>query len=350
MAAKPICQRLSASTLHLALLLAVALPLCWVLTRGLGDLGRLTYQSARWHYDDNARFDNTWPTWATDLALALLSAAQAVRLCCAAPHSELRERVVALLACYAASTAIGGFAHQRYSGEFRELNTPFFRTTWSVVVCLTAASGAVLGLIGNELMRLRAAVPSAGGLGACVVSPRGGGRAAASFGVVGLRAAAVQMGPPAPVPVLVRVSDAVWRAWTAVMVTLAVRGAFSHTRPACDIFFAGASQALPTFYLQLEIFAWRGRMDRAAWWLLNVGLFGNMPLIFIYPWLVQRSGLNLGAVNALLHGVLAFSWCLQGLGLTSACLVAAGTRPSGSRRRSKQRLVSPRGDDACAGA
>mmetsp|Transcript_62528 Transcript_62528/g.134358 ORF Transcript_62528/g.134358 Transcript_62528/m.134358 type:complete len:457 (+) Transcript_62528:32-1402(+) len=293
-------------------LLAVALFICWMLTQGFGLDGRRTYQLAAWRFDEGARFDNTFGTWATDYGLAALCGAMALRLCRRVPPSALRTRVVVLLALYAASTGLGGVVHQRHSGRHSALNTAEFRVAWTMVVGATLASGSLMWMIGSELLRLQhSAAPSVGGLPAPA--------SAIGLGVFRASTGAFQV---------YSLPDMAWLAWGGILTSIAVFGGFSYTRPACDIFVAGTSQALPTFYLQLALLPWRRSVPGRAYWLLHLGLLSNSPLIFVYPWFVQHSGLALGTINAMLHSVLAFSWTLQGVGLTHVCKVAAGRQDS----------------------
>jgi len=110
-------------------------------------------------------------------------------------------------------------------------------------------------------------------------------------------------------------------AWGIALIVLIATGSFSCMRPACDVFIAGTSQTVPTFYLQLVLLKCHDKMPRSSWWCLQASMLGNCPLIFLYPTLVQRSGLSLGWINALLHTVLACSWCGQGAGLLRVCKI-----------------------------
>lgn len=318
-------------------LLAVALVKCWLLTQGLGADGRSTYTWARWQYDEGSRFDNTWPTWATDYALCALTGVQAARIRSGGGDSELRSRAWVLLLMYSASTCLGGLAHQLHDGTPDGLNTGAFRLVWTLVVGLTAAAGGALGLIGTELLRLGLEQPSAPCLArrvsveALLWPPRRWRlqRRTALKPAPHVTAVAVPgadgCAPRRPVkPVADVVPDTTWICWIAALAAAVAVGAFSCARPACDVFIAGCSQTLPTFYLQLVLLSRRRELLSAglpstAWVLLQVGLIGNAPLIFAYPSLVQRSGLELGAINALLHTVLGFSWGLQGFGLERVC-------------------------------
>lgn len=107
--------------------------------------------------------------------------------------------------------------------------------------------------------------------------------------------------------------------WGFVLTSLVAGGVFSFIRPAADIFLAGCSQTVPTFYLILTTLTFRNAIPQRVLGLVVFGLLGNAPLIFVYPWFVQQSGLPLGTVNFLLHCNLAMSWGLQGWGLTELC-------------------------------
>lgn len=107
--------------------------------------------------------------------------------------------------------------------------------------------------------------------------------------------------------------------WGFVLTSLVAGGVFSFIRPAADIFLAGCSQTFPTFYIILTTLTFRDAISQRVLGLVVFGFLGNAPLIFVYPWFVQQSGLTLGMVNFLLHCNLAMSWGLQGWGLTELC-------------------------------
>eukprot|EP00747_Dinoflagellata_sp_TGD_P222337 gnl/TRDRNA2_/TRDRNA2_94051_c0_seq1.p1 gnl/TRDRNA2_/TRDRNA2_94051_c0~~gnl/TRDRNA2_/TRDRNA2_94051_c0_seq1.p1 ORF type:complete len:318 (+),score=26.61 gnl/TRDRNA2_/TRDRNA2_94051_c0_seq1:79-1032(+) len=271
--------------------LAVAVPAmlgkCWLLTRGIGRDGRLTYVPAKWRYDKTAKFDNSWPTWSTDYVIAALMTYQLQWLWRASKPSRLRIPVALLLFFYWIATTLGGLAHQLHDGTHFALNRAAFRVPWAAVVGATAMAGMCQGMIGSEVLRL--------GMNAGGPCSRGW-------------------------PVSVLLPDATWLMWGALQAALVISGTFSHMRPACDTFIAGATQALPTFYMQAALWANPCGISRRTWWLLMIGLVSNSPLIFVYPWLVQHSGLQLGTINAILHSVVGTSWGAQGLGLVRMCV------------------------------
>lgn len=167
--------------------------------------------------------------------------------------------------------------HHRHNLSHEFLNSFVFRASWSLVVGCTTAAGGMLGLIANSIWRQNA---------------------------------------PDCVHIL---PDSFWLSWSLVLGTLVIAGDFSCMRPACDLFIAGATQTFPTFYLQLVLCFCRKEVASLSVRLLQLGLFGNAPLIFVYPWMVQHSGLSLGSINAMLHTVLGLSWSAQALGLTHVC-------------------------------
>ena len=284
-------------------LLPASLSLSWLLTFGdrpfrTGD-GIRTYKLAGWSYPPDAIFDNTWRTFLTDYVLSAICIYWAVRLfysdrvnkqrgeatlfCSDSERTEhqpaaspLRYRALLLLCHYAFQAALGGVSHQLYSGSTAELNTYAFRAAWTAVVGATAAAGGCFGLIGSELLRLA--------------------------------------------DTRLQLSNVAWLVYTIAMLALVASGALSCVRPACDVFIAGTSQAVPTFFLQACLLVWRRKVATLvpwkAYWVLQASLMTNAPLVFVYPFLVQRSGLPLGVVNAAMHAWLAASWAAQGWGLS----------------------------------
>lgn len=132
--------------------------------------------------------------------------------------------------------------------------------------------------------------------------------------------------------------------WGLILTSLVAGGIFSFIRPAADIFLAGCTQTIPTFYLAATVMTFRNNVPQRSLGLLLFGLAGNSPLIFIYPWFVQQSGWTLGMVNFMLHCVLAMSWGLQGWGLTDLCkrLDSIGAvSNSNSRSALKSEMAAP---------
>merc|ERR1719265_1768910 len=89
--------------------------------------------------------------------------------------------------------------------------------------------------------------------------------------------------------------DKACMAWGVALASIAALGGFSCSRPACDIFIAGTSQTFPTFFLILSLLSWQPLAPEVR--LCSIGLLTNCPLVFLYPWFVQKSGLALGTIN-----------------------------------------------------
>jgi len=335
----------------LMVLFSVMLAKCWLLTQGLGRDGYSTYVWAGWHYDEEARFDNTWLTWATDYIVAAICMSKVLQLqLMVRKPSVLCTRCQALLIVYAISVVLGGAVHQLHNGHFTDLNSAWFRMSWTLVVSLTAVAGSIFGLIANEVLLLNAkfctGTPAstlahtnnnsnwnhrrARQLFPAVTTHMSSDSTMAQLQPRSLSKSITQQAPVnsflSPAQALTNwssplVSDAVWIAWGIALIVLIATGSFSCMRPACDVFIAGTSQTVPTFYLQLVLLKCHDKMPRSSWWCLQASMLGNCPLIFLYPTLVQRSGLSLGWINALLHTVLACSWCGQGAGLLRVCKI-----------------------------
>lgn len=273
--------------------------------------------------------------------------------------SVLRGRIIVLLLSYAAATGIGGAVHQWYDGRVDSLNSIGFRVAWTIVVSLTCLGGAAIGLVGSEIASLGVAFRCNSNVGPFQVlsdnyelSPlastirRRQIRSENKDAIIkdkkvfesAEKHSAESSIPESlkKLPAVPPISEAAWLLWGGVLVGLVGAGMFSCLRPAADVFIAGCSQTLPTFYLQLALLSITERAPRRAWWSLQVSLIGNAPLIFAYPWLVQQSGLTLGTINAALHAVLALSWGIQGCTLGRIC---SALETSEAKKLSPQLLV-----------
>lgn len=261
-------------------LVPASLLVATLVTTKLGDRGAAVYKPAGWTFADDGGvlFDNTALTWGTDIGIGVLCGAFSVgiwqRSGLPANARRLQLSCCALLCLMMTSTLSGAAAHWRHDGTAEMLRGETFRSLWYLVVGCTLAVGGVVGLIAGEIARL-------------------GG--------------AARVLPPEA-----------WAAWIVVLEVLMVGGWMSFTRPAADIFFAGATQSLPTLMLQaaLHLYNWRPRVGRTTYWVLQAGLLLNAPLVVTYPLLVG-SGWSLGAINTYLHANLALSWGMQGFGLSA---------------------------------
>lgn len=128
------------------------LGLCYVMaciTQKVGGDGRLTYEYAGFHYEEHARFDNTWPTWSTDYIISFVLLVEGVYISGVnTVNKRLKKLIISLLFLYGGSTLIGGLAHQTYDGNVSMLNGIYFYVIWIAVVGCTAVAGGIQGLIG----------------------------------------------------------------------------------------------------------------------------------------------------------------------------------------------------------
>mmetsp|Transcript_20100 Transcript_20100/g.46846 ORF Transcript_20100/g.46846 Transcript_20100/m.46846 type:complete len:403 (+) Transcript_20100:104-1312(+) len=361
---------------------AAMLVILTLLANTLGDDARQTCVWAGRQYSEGARFDNTWPTYCSDYAIALLCAAQALwhhRQQKPSITLQLRHRVVLLLVLYSACMALAGALHHRHDGSQADLNSLLFRSGWTIVVLLTAMSGVALGLIACELLRLHAAMTSGS---AAVIgevderlakdtsiagftskeqhnvpsmicqaptsrrwSQRGMRRRSSQIRAVAphriprddpphqiecrtLQHPAVhQLLPPRSTAVrsfgatalLAAAQDRAWLIWAVLLAALVAAGRFSCQRPACDVFIAGSTQSPASLLLQLALLKASGAGRGWREVVVCISLVASAPLAYAYPWLVLHSGFSLGLVNALLHVVIGVSWGLQGALLLSTC-------------------------------
>ena len=272
-------RHVASGAFGIVVLLPSTIALSWLVTVGVSSDGAKTFVHAYWLYPQEAAFDNSWPTWSTDYLLALICCyfIRAVeRADSKHPPSHLRIHATQLFKLYALSVFLGGAVHQQHSGNLSELNSLRFRIAWTIVVGATAAAGGCFGAIGSELLRLSNS--------------------------------------------RVQLPSAAWATYSLALFALVAGGHLSCVRPAGDVFVAGSSQAMPTFFLQSCAFVWRHstttHVPPLAFWVLQLSLVTNAPLVFLYPVLIQRSGLPLSAINAALHTWLAVSWAAQGWSLS----------------------------------
>ena len=277
-----------------------------------------TYKPAHWHYDeDDTHFDNSAWTWGTDYWLTAAMLFLAGRCLTATPTGrindpaaansyQLRIRSATLLVLYGISTLAGGYAHHNYHG-IDDLNTTSFRVLWSICVGTVTSAGAAMLWIGSELCRqYHANVCSTEIMFRIPTIPR-------------------------------------WfcAAWGFYITGLCVLGEMSYKRPACDIFVAGTTQTVPTAYMVALLAAhrWTGgrktddhpvhacdRIQMKYRIIYYAGFLLNVPLLPMYPLLVQYTDWSLGAVNTLLHAWLTVSWGMQGFSLRHFCIALSADK------------------------
>jgi len=353
-----------------------------LLQNTLGDDARRTCVWAGRHYKEGARFDNTWPTYCSDYAIAVLCAAQAWwHASCNKTMSRLRSRVVLLLLSYSSCMALAGALHHRHDGTQADLNSWLFRVGWTCVVFLTSMAGVVMGLIACELLRalhgvtatfkeeepypyVTAGYPQSLPHTAKILSEEEHARherphlqlqscpSSVPSGRRGMRNRSrarhtQRRGPnrgecmalakplpsstislPSPLAphrsfpqrmLLAAAQEGAWLAWGCALTAVVAAGTFSCQRPACDVFIAGSTQSPASLFLQLALFIAAGAGRGWREAVVCVSLVASAPLAYAYPWLVLHSGLSLGAVNTILHVVIGVSWGLQGALLLSTC-------------------------------
>jgi len=346
------------SVQHLILVLAGTKILSRTVIYAVGSwAARRTYVPAHYNYEEATTFfDNSAWTWGTDYFLAALMSFLAYRCVAAVPlepiatyrergaaSHQLRIRSALLLILYAISTLAGAIAHQHYH-SVDEMNSYSFQMLWTMCVGTVTMAGAAMLHIGSEINReYHSSIPDSH---------------------LYLRI------PVVPVWFTV--------AYGMFVTSLVVFGQMSYTRPACDIFIAGTTQTVrkslilklispfgclvglacncynnafsilstsrshpsklllcsyytATFYLIAVVLShcWgKGKLPKfqacdnlqaSHRWIFIFGLLFNIPLLPMYPLLVQYTDLSLGTVNTLLHSWLTVSWGTQAIGLRHFC-------------------------------
>ena len=173
-------------------------------------------------YKSSDVFDTTVYTWGTDYMISASLAFFVWRL----KGSPLQQYSISIVSANALSTLIGGAAHQLAGiAESRVffMNSSLFRCLWFMCISCVVLGGMAQGIMGSQLAR-SISVSSA-----------------------------------------FRISERIWIAIYFVAVAWVYFGGISHTRPAFDIFIAGAIQAPGCVYLFWNTFlcnsnkAFRGR-------------------------------------------------------------------------------------------
>ena len=243
-----------------------------------------TYKFAFWKYDPElSHFDNTPWTYGTDYFLA--ASMLLLTLTINANHDSLHNAgwlSRGLLASYMFSVTAGGLAHQFYT-TVEQRNTVSFRILWTVVVGTVTLASGFMGATGSELLRL-------------------------DYERHPHQKSGLMMIPVIP--------DWFWIGYAVFVTGTVILGAFSCHRPACDIFIAGITQFVSTFYVIAILFAGLRNYKNITNFMRCAGCLGfilNAPLLPLYPILVQYTDWSLAAVNTLLHTWLLVAWSLQGL-------------------------------------
>jgi hypothetical protein len=128
------------------------------------------------------------------------------------------------------------------------------------------------------------------------------------------------------------IPDSCWILYGLYMTCYCMAGGISCFRPAADIFLAGVTQFVPTFYCEIVLGSrlWKDgdygpssalTIPRSTRFIYYLGFILNAPLLPLYPYLIHHTNLSLGAVNALLHLNLTISWGMQAVSLYQIGLI-----------------------------
>jgi hypothetical protein len=254
-----------------------------------------TYHTAYYEYQhEKSHFDNTAWTYATDYALAIIMAvlvASILRHSKPGSTDKLCQRSASLLGLYGLSVTAGGISHQFFT-SIESRNSPVFRMLWTTCVGTVCLASWSMGMIGSEAIRK-------------------------------FQHHYTQRQPPSTkststyllmkVPLI---SDAFWMAFGLTVAGVCAVGGLSFQRPACDIFVAGITQSLSTFYCMIFFFLVDHKHVKN--WAKVMGFVGfilNAPLLPMYPLLVQYTDWSLASVNTLLHSWLCVAWSMQGISM-----------------------------------
>jgi len=282
-----------------------------------------TYHKAYYQYDPSkSLFDNTIWTYGTDYGLAVIMSILATvilsnktamstnKRSSAATIGQLCNRSAALLLLYGVSVTAGGLSHHFFL-TVESRNTIWFRCLWSVCVGTVCAASCSMGMAGSTMIKLYQQQEHQREQPSTTTKPN----EESSF-------VTTRMLLQTPV-----VSDLFWLSYGMTVTAICLFGGLSFQRPACDIFIAGITQSLPTFYCMSFFFLSDNSNEQehehhqehtVQRWAKLVGLIGfilNAPLLPMYPLLVQYTDLSLAAVNTLLHSWLCVAWCMQGISM-----------------------------------
>eukprot|EP00934_Nitzschia_sp_Nitz4_P008674 Nitzschia sp. Nitz4//scaffold1_size375055//107451//109246//NITZ4_000242-RA/size375055-snap-gene-0.192-mRNA-1//1//CDS//3329540943//8664//frame0 len=244
-----------------------------------------TYIWASYSYDEHlSRFDNTVWTYGTDYGLGVIMTIIAVSILGYWKNGVsdvLCFRAAGLLVGYAVSVAFGGYCHQTYT-TLESRNSMSFRILWTICVGSVTAASCFMGTSATHVIRQFQKDPN------CSQYLK-------------------------QVPIL---AELFWWTYGVCITIVCAAGGMSCQRPACDIFIAGITQAPPTAYIVAYLLA--VQHPKVELGVRILGCFGfllNIPLLPMYPILVQYTDWSLGSVNVLLHSWLCLAWSSQGLSL-----------------------------------
>jgi len=244
-----------------------------------------TYHRAFYQYDaSKSHFDNTAWTYVTDYILAIVMAKSVYNIMKDSRKNisdRLCRRSASLLMLYCISVIAGGLAHQ-FITTLELRNSLYFRFLWIVCVGTVSAASCSMGMSGTEAVRQFQKQPNCSKM-------------------------LLQL------PAL---NEAFWWTFGICLAAVCAMGGISYQRPACDIFIAGITQTISSFYMMIFFFlVEHKRVTKFARSVGFVGFILNAPLLPMYPLLVQYTNLTLASVNTLLHCWLCVAWSMQGYSL-----------------------------------
>lgn len=273
-----------------------------------------TYLIAYYVYDPElSHFDNTVWTYGTDYALGVIMVSWAAAILSYSKPGVSRTmciRSASLLLLYAVSVFAGGYCHQNYT-TLESRNSFSFYALWTLCVGSVSVASTPMGMSASEAIEKFQGYSSS--------SP-----SSPSYSPGYLRRVVV-------------LPKSFWFAFGTVIAIFCAVGGMSFHRPACDIFIAGITQSVSTFFQMTFFFlVQHPNVTIAARVAGSIGFILNAPLLPLYPVMVQYSGWSLAGVNTLLHCWLCVAWSLQGYSLLHVCSVMADTMTTRSTAAAKQ--------------
>jgi hypothetical protein len=285
----------------------------------LSTAARMTFSHAWYQYDPQKTFfDTTILTYGTDYIIFILMVYASYQ-CAFAGYTTthttktnngdrsrpLRLRAAALFSCYAISVLAGGYAHQTFL-TFEDLQTNSFRILWTVCVGSVTLAGGFMGMCASEICRNFLHNPAS-------ISTDDEKRKHSCITLWNIP----------------MIQDSWWILYGLYMTLYCIAGGISCYRPAADIFLAGVTQFVPTFYCELVMWSrlwkdgdsWLPTIPKSTRYIFYLGFMLNAPLLPLYPYLIHHTTLTLGAVNALLHLNLTISWGMQAMSLYQICII-----------------------------
>lgn len=273
----------------------------WVIFLTTPEASSKTCEPASWDYDPAiSEFDSSLWTSCTDFVIAVGMAAFIFTLLSRLYQHDNTDRLCIRLAGLASmcmiSITIGGTCHLVY-GTVESRNSLSFRILWTLCVGAIPLSNIWMGCCASEIVRKFQESEES----SAVSSPM------------------FQRIPLIP--------EYFWCLYGLTGFAFMAMGWASFQRPACDLFVVAVSQAVPSLYIMIVLVLLDHPKVRFSARILGVvGLYFHIPLLPLYPVLVQSTDWSLGAINTLLHSWLAVSWSLQAYSLQHIIRSTLGVR------------------------